>query len=433
MELVDAQPKPGTALKTIIEESQYLKEFMLMIREKLDLEGRYLNDLKKLRKTCNPQWSESGIRDLVSPILDLFENEIAHLEARRLENGASALALGLPESLEAVYKAHQKAHRELVEEKSLDTLKRWYAVGEPYSFILPEKERRYRWAVVNQQRVVEHLGNWYSTGVQAALDVHQERAEDMKKFLIRMATERKDVVFSHARRSDDANSIYGKHPGDGWRGLIKLSLALATQRRPSFRFLNSNRRYFMGPKPKARTRGQGSSTFSPSKAAIETATSFLAEKRTHSGGKSTQPGQSKRQREPEEVTEAAQELATERIEASRYLAVCNEELEHHEKKKTEYEEKLKLANSPSAPLKGAPLTKKKSQINKKLKSIDKRIKAVNSLIGKEQQNILATVIDEMDEKERKRKKQKTEEVDMLAVSSEDTKMRGKLRVLPKSE
>lgn len=72
---------------------------------------------------------------------------------------ASALALGLPESLEAVYKAHQKAHRELVEEKSLDTLKRWYAVGEPYSFILPEKERRYRWAVVNQQRVVEHHGN----------------------------------------------------------------------------------------------------------------------------------------------------------------------------------------------------------------------------------------------------------------------------------
>ncbi|KIM22095.1 hypothetical protein M408DRAFT_293867 [Serendipita vermifera MAFF 305830] len=174
----------------------------------------------------------------------------------------------------------------------------------------------------------------------------------------------------------------------------------------------------MGPRPKATTRGQGSSTFSPSKAAIETATSFLAEKRTHSSEKRTHSSPSKRQREPEEVTETAQELAAERIEASRYLSICNEELEHHKKKKTEYDEKLKLANSPSAPLTGAPLTKRKNQIKKKLKSIAKMIEAVNSLIEKEQQHILATVIDEMDEKERKRKKQKTEEVDKLAVSSD---------------
>ncbi|KIM20388.1 hypothetical protein M408DRAFT_138491 [Serendipita vermifera MAFF 305830] len=50
MALIDSEPKPGTALKTIIKEAQYLDEFMSMIQKKLELEERYLNDLRALRE-----------------------------------------------------------------------------------------------------------------------------------------------------------------------------------------------------------------------------------------------------------------------------------------------------------------------------------------------------------------------------------------------
>ncbi|KIM20390.1 hypothetical protein M408DRAFT_138529 [Serendipita vermifera MAFF 305830] len=139
-----------------------------------------LNDLKALRETCNPQWLESGVRDLVSPTLTLFANEITHLANRHMKNAdkvsqaveaANQLtnregflpAVKISEPLEAAYKEHHSAHTELVDKESLDELTRWYASDEP---VFPFKERWYRSAVVNQQRAVERLNSWYSTEMQ---------------------------------------------------------------------------------------------------------------------------------------------------------------------------------------------------------------------------------------------------------------------------
>ncbi|KIM27671.1 hypothetical protein M408DRAFT_162804 [Serendipita vermifera MAFF 305830] len=85
MSTLDDEPKPGTALKIVVEENAQLNAFVAMIERKLQLDKQRVNDLKEWQQSWNPEWTTSGIAALVTPLLDHMKQEVAYYEASNEE------------------------------------------------------------------------------------------------------------------------------------------------------------------------------------------------------------------------------------------------------------------------------------------------------------------------------------------------------------
>ncbi|KIM19499.1 hypothetical protein M408DRAFT_334382, partial [Serendipita vermifera MAFF 305830] len=193
MESRNIETKPGTALKTLMEERQHLVEFVAMVQKSLD-------ELRSLQATWNPKWSDSRISTLISPFLSYISNEIAdreqsHAEIQsRLEN-VSVPAINkphpdfdpssMPENLEACYANYTKCHDAASAPEAQKSLQKWYNnwTGGFMDTMLPPIDRDFRKAVLGQQWAVDTAQDWYSRSFPDVLDRHQQSSEDVKSFL----------------------------------------------------------------------------------------------------------------------------------------------------------------------------------------------------------------------------------------------------------
>ncbi|PVF96409.1 hypothetical protein CPB86DRAFT_787031 [Serendipita vermifera] len=53
-----------------------MDEFVDEMERRLELDKKYTEDLKALRMSANPQWSQSGLSPLVSPMLEFVSREV---------------------------------------------------------------------------------------------------------------------------------------------------------------------------------------------------------------------------------------------------------------------------------------------------------------------------------------------------------------------
>ncbi|PVG01591.1 hypothetical protein CPB86DRAFT_80351 [Serendipita vermifera] len=69
---------PGQVLKAITEEHRHLGQFVDLLKRRIELDRKYLDDLEQLHQSfINPIWSQSAIWPLVEPFVDYFSREVA--------------------------------------------------------------------------------------------------------------------------------------------------------------------------------------------------------------------------------------------------------------------------------------------------------------------------------------------------------------------
>ncbi|KIM27662.1 hypothetical protein M408DRAFT_162595 [Serendipita vermifera MAFF 305830] len=96
----DDKTAPGTAFNGIKSEHDYLNSFLEMVTEKIAFDEMHLNNLKFLKKTWNPNWTNSRIWPLISPLLNYFREEISRVERSIAETSPrikELIASSLPE------------------------------------------------------------------------------------------------------------------------------------------------------------------------------------------------------------------------------------------------------------------------------------------------------------------------------------------------
>lgn len=201
--------KPGTVLRTMMEEHEFLDEFMNMMKERIELDRQHLKNLKELRDKRNRKWENSRIWPLASPFVSYLADEIKHIEDNINENSSKldqspkfpALShqtegefnpLRMPECLEPSYIEYLRCHELVSAENSVKSLKehsaKWKETNSVYT--LPEADRAYRKAIHQQQRIATQAFNWYQDEFPELLERHQERVEAIKTLLKVMLTDK---------------------------------------------------------------------------------------------------------------------------------------------------------------------------------------------------------------------------------------------------
>ncbi|PVF96414.1 hypothetical protein CPB86DRAFT_787036 [Serendipita vermifera] len=205
---------PGSTLKRMIREAKYMSQLIDLLKRRLELERRYLDELKSLSKSVNPKWLQSGIALLATPVTDLFENEIgAREEACNSMEGrfkqlkefdhrdeyivvvSDGSSLDQYASLVSAGQAHEACQEEASSEKAVGELKRWY-IQEPSTsdpslastedlerFLLPLAERKYRKSVIQQQANSVDVSRWHNQVLPTLFEPHQQYSENVKEFV----------------------------------------------------------------------------------------------------------------------------------------------------------------------------------------------------------------------------------------------------------
>ncbi|KIM24365.1 hypothetical protein M408DRAFT_232982 [Serendipita vermifera MAFF 305830] len=134
--------KPGTAFKTIYQEGVYMDEFITMMKNRMEVETQYLDQLGKLKDSWNPKWRESSVWSLISPILSHFEEEITRrnafvddLQARFAtapQSDPENDPYQLFEDLEQAYLACSQADRDVQTPSAESALKEWHSTFSVY-------------------------------------------------------------------------------------------------------------------------------------------------------------------------------------------------------------------------------------------------------------------------------------------------------------
>ncbi|KIM20090.1 hypothetical protein M408DRAFT_30670 [Serendipita vermifera MAFF 305830] len=199
---MELEPQPGTTLKAVTQEGQFLDEFMTVMRKRIELDTRHLAKLKQLQDSYNPSWGNSSIWPLVSPFINFCGDEIIHLENHiseatacldRIPDSLSPLrhdkdgfnASEMPENLRPPYIEYLRCYELASSESSVRDLKEYQreSSSRMLTYPLPKKERAYRQAVVQQQQTAELASKWYRDVFPEVLEHHQQRAEAVKNRL----------------------------------------------------------------------------------------------------------------------------------------------------------------------------------------------------------------------------------------------------------
>ncbi|PVF91509.1 hypothetical protein CPB86DRAFT_323200 [Serendipita vermifera] len=185
------------------------------------MDKKYVEHLEALRTSTNPEWSQSGVSPLVSPMLELVTREVEERQAtcdtmnayltklnnvntpdRDDESGESMTSRY--EGLIAACKAHNRSRNEASSTEAVKELKQWHEAGPNGTsgkwlwdmddedlrlFVLPEAERNYRESVVRQQALVRVVNAWHHSHLPELLHSHQSRSEEIKALVVRMTTE----------------------------------------------------------------------------------------------------------------------------------------------------------------------------------------------------------------------------------------------------
>lgn len=212
---------PGNTLKRITEEHRYMGEFVDWLKCRLELDKKYIEELKALRTTANPQWSQSSLSPLVSSALDFISQEVKTRQAtcdtmttylEELSNFDSpdsiketgGSIIDQYDELIAACKTHELCRDGASSMKAVRDMQQWHErgpngiKGKPINamghrdfdrFVLPESERNYRESVVRQQALTHLVNTWHHSQFPERLDYHQSHYEEIKALLIRMTSE----------------------------------------------------------------------------------------------------------------------------------------------------------------------------------------------------------------------------------------------------
>ncbi|CAG8657404.1 13220_t:CDS:10, partial [Acaulospora colombiana] len=224
---------PGDTLKRITEENKYMDEFVDWMKRRqyatVDFERDSLEELKALKVSTNPQWSQSGVSPLVSPMLNLLTREIGERQATcetmsiYLEEPSNINSpkevdksmIGKYDDLIATCKTHEMCREEASSIKAVKDMQRWHQQDPPKGtrgkwihfmndddlnrFVLPVTERNYRESVVRQQ--------------EERLDSHQSRSEEIRTRIARMVTEHSRLLTAVVGHLEAAkNSVHEFSP-----------------------------------------------------------------------------------------------------------------------------------------------------------------------------------------------------------------------------
>lgn len=215
---IELEPQPGTALKSVTQEDQCLDEFMAVVRKRIELEVQHLANLKQLRDSYDSSWKNSRIWPLISSFIDFCGNEISHLEEYiseatvcldRIPDSPSPLqdgkdefnAFEMPENLKLPYLEYSRCCELACSESSV-----WDLTQQPRTFAsrfthpLPENERAYRQAVVQQRQTAGLASKWYQDVFPEILENHQQRTESVKDILYKILTNQ-SLLASHLSSS----------------------------------------------------------------------------------------------------------------------------------------------------------------------------------------------------------------------------------------
>ncbi|KIM20724.1 hypothetical protein M408DRAFT_30117 [Serendipita vermifera MAFF 305830] len=222
---VELEPQPGTLLKAVAQEDRFLDEFMTFMRKRIELDAQHLANLKGLQDNCNPDWRSSSIWPFISPFIVFCADEINHLESHiieatacldRIPHSSPPLpgakeefnAFDMPEIIKSPYLEYLRCYEVASSERSVQDLI-WYRDALPrYGFkrLLPESERAYRQAVLQQQAAAELASRWYRDVFPEILEQHQQRAEAVKCFLHGTLT--RQSLLASRLSSSNSTAIY---------------------------------------------------------------------------------------------------------------------------------------------------------------------------------------------------------------------------------
>lgn len=213
----DSEPRLGTAIKIIADESLYLGRFMKIVEKRMQLKEKHLDELKELR-TLQDSWNSSGppsaLSHLTESMTGYFNQEISILEHATAEMGRMKRempelfeSMGPPETkidheeLARLYAECQDSHAVVIQPEAgaiFDTWRRNRDTG-----MLPEIDRNYRKSVHKQHKATEEAHLWYTESVPTILERHQQRIEDIKSFSTRVlnSTRETSVALSTASSS----------------------------------------------------------------------------------------------------------------------------------------------------------------------------------------------------------------------------------------
>ncbi|CAG8672849.1 14373_t:CDS:2, partial [Acaulospora colombiana] len=172
-----------------------------------------IEELEAFRKSANPQWSQSGISPLVSPMLEFLGQEVEERQTTCDTMNTYMEELGHFKSpdrneeyddLIAACKAHEECREEASSTKAVKDMRHWHEQGpngtdgkyleymddeELEQFLLPLPERNYRESIVRQQSLARATNTWHHSQFPELLDRHQSRTEEIKTLMARLVTE----------------------------------------------------------------------------------------------------------------------------------------------------------------------------------------------------------------------------------------------------
>ncbi|KIM20811.1 hypothetical protein M408DRAFT_30078 [Serendipita vermifera MAFF 305830] len=192
MSRLDSRTLPGNTFHEIKLDHDYLDSFIEMIAEKLAIDERHLKDLKSLEETWNPNWNNSGIWPLISPLLNYFREEISRLERSiaeivprvdKLKRSPPLDEFSPPKVFDDLEPMYQKEQDALKVAHKIDSGRIgicYWGVKSPYQCLVLDQDRNYRRAVWRQHKAVDQATSWYTENMPTVLENHQQRTEDVK-------------------------------------------------------------------------------------------------------------------------------------------------------------------------------------------------------------------------------------------------------------
>ncbi|PVF96406.1 hypothetical protein CPB86DRAFT_511194 [Serendipita vermifera] len=112
-------------------------------------------------------------------------------------------------------KDHEICREEASSTKAVKDMHQWHKQGpngtssefishlsdkELCRFVLPETERNYRESIVRQQSLARVINAWHHSQLQALLESHQSRIEEIKTLMTRMVSEQSRLLTTLVRR-----------------------------------------------------------------------------------------------------------------------------------------------------------------------------------------------------------------------------------------
>lgn len=219
-----------------------MDEFVDWMKRRLQLDRKYLKELKTLGLLVNPRWSQSRVSSLVSPMLEFFAQEVE--ERQRTCDSVSKYLDELsdshpPEHVEetsesmisryddliAACKDHEVCRKEASSAKAIKEMWQWHGQGPNGSdsnyvcymstadlkqFLLPLTERNYRESIARQQTLAHTVNSWHRSRLPELINSHQSRSEEIKAVVARVTGEHSRLVTTMAGFLEATkNNIHG--------------------------------------------------------------------------------------------------------------------------------------------------------------------------------------------------------------------------------